>query len=215
MRSLRFYFDYISPYAYIGWHVAQKIAIERGLALIPEPVLFAALLNANGQKGPAEIPSKRTYLIKDAYRKARAAELDFAPPPSHPFNPLLALRVTGLLAGDERTRAVTALYAATWGGGAGVETGEVVAHALDAVALDGHALVRRAGEAEAKARLKDATELAIARGVFGVPTLDVDGELFWGVDALPFAADFLDGKDAVPADLLAKWSTLPATANRV
>lgn len=216
MTSLRFYFDYISPYAYVGWHMAQKIAAERELVLVPKPVLFAALLNANGQKGPAEIPAKRTYLIKDAFRKARAAGLgDLVPPPSHPFNPLLSLRVTGLLDGVDRVRAVTALYAATWGGGGGVESGEAIARALDGAGLDGGALVRRAGEAEAKARLKEATDAAIARGVFGVPTLDVDGELFWGVDSLPFAADFLDGNDKVPADLLAKWSTLPVTANRV
>ncbi len=214
--TLRFFFDYLSPYAYVGWHVAERLAKGRGLELVAEPVLLAALLNAHGQKGPAEIPAKRAYVFKDAYRKAQAASLDeLAPPPTHPFNPLLALRATLAIAHADRARAVTALYAATWGGGGGVETPEAVSRALDGAGLEGRAIVARAGSPEVKAALREATDAAIARGVFGVPTLAVNEELFFGVDGLAFVPAFLDGKDPVPSDLATRWSGLRASASRL
>jgi 2-hydroxychromene-2-carboxylate isomerase len=214
MAPLRFFFDYISPYAYVGWHMAQKLAREHERELVAEPILFAALLNAHGTKGPAEIPAKRSYTFKDVYRKAHAAGLTLVPPPGHPFNPLLALRATGVLTGEDRAKAVTALYAATWAGGGGVETAEAVARALTSAGLDGAAVIERAGSSEAKASLKARTDEALTLGAFGVPTLDVDGELFWGVDGLAFAAGFLEGRDPVPRDLLARWADLPASATR-
>ena len=216
MKPLRLFFDYISPYAYVGWHTAQAIAERHCRQLVAEPILFAALLNAHGQKGPAEIPAKRAYTFKDAYRKAHAAGLGrLVPPPSHPFNPLLALRATRAVPDSERARAITALYAATWGGGAGIDSTELVTRVLDGVGLDGPAVVARASEPGIKAELKAATDEAIALGVFGVPTLEVDGELFFGVDGLAFASAFLEGHDPVPRDLLAQWAELPASASRL
>jgi len=216
MTVVRFYFDYISPYAYVGWHLVLRLAEARAIEIVPEPILFAALLNAHGQKGPAEIPAKRGYVFKDAFRKAHAAGLGpLTPPPSHPFNPLLALRATLAAPVESRARAVTALYAATWGGGGGVESAASVARALDDAGLDGAELVRQASTPEVKSALRVKTEEAIALGVFGVPTLAIGSELFWGVDGLAFVADYLDGRDPVPADLLATWSPLPASASRL
>lgn len=215
---MRFFFDYISPYAYVAWHEAQKVAAAYQRTLVPEPIVFAAVLNALGQKGPAEIPAKRGYTFKDAFRKAHRAGLPLVPPPSHPFNPLLALRATLLLPGEKRAPAVTALYAATWGDSGdprGVDTEALVQRALDGAGLDGADLVKRANEPATKAELRARTDAAIALGVFGVPTIEVDGELFWGVDGLAFLPAFLEGEDPVPADAATRWADLPATAARV
>jgi 2-hydroxychromene-2-carboxylate isomerase len=215
MTVLRFYFDYISPYAYVGWRLARELAEERGVELVPEPVLFAALLNAHGQKGPAEIPAKRGYVFKDAFRKAHAAGLGpLVPPPNHPFNPLLALRATLAVPVSDRGRAVTSLYAATWAGGGGIETTERVVRALESAGLDGADLVHKANGPEVKATLRANSNAAIGAGVFGVPTLAIGAELFFGVDGFAFVRSYLDGRDPVPADLLATWSSLSASASR-
>ena len=92
--AVTYYFDYISPYAYLAWTQVHRVAAPHGRAVESVPVLFAALLDANGQKGPAEIPRKRVYLFKDVIRSAHSLGEPIAPPASHPFNPLLALRVT-------------------------------------------------------------------------------------------------------------------------
>ncbi|MFO0613483.1 MAG: 2-hydroxychromene-2-carboxylate isomerase [Polyangiaceae bacterium] len=212
---MQFFFDYISPYAYVAWHEAQRLAAAHGRPLVPEPIVFAALLNAHGQKGPAEIPSKRAYTFKDAFRKAHRAGLPLAPPPSHPFNPLLALRATLLVPEEERALAVTELFRETWGGGGGIETEDAVRAALERVGLRGAELVQRASDPSTKAELRGKTERAIARGLFGVPTIVVDEELFWGVDGLAFVDAFLKGADPVPADAEARWRDLPASAARI
>lgn len=211
---ITFYFDFISPYAYVAWSQIHRLAGAH--AVRPVPVLFAALLDHHGQRGPAEIPAKRAYIFKDVWRKAHRFGLPpVVPPPAHPFNPLTALRVTALLDGKaEQRAAIDALFRATWAGGGGVDGPARVAEVLTGIDLDGPRLVAEANEPDAKARVRANTEAAIADGAFGVPTMIVNGELFWGVDALEALADHLAGKDPLPRDLLARWKDLPATATR-
>jgi 2-hydroxychromene-2-carboxylate isomerase len=212
---ITFYFDYISPYAYVAWKAIHRIAAGAGREVAPRPTLFAAVLDARGQKGPAEIPEKRVYTFKDAYRKAHAHGLPpLVPPPGHPFNPLLPLRVTAALEGADQRRAIDALFDAAWATGAGVDTPERVAAALTPAGLDGAALVARASDPALKERVRATTTAALEAGAFGVPTMIVDGELFWGVDSLSALEAFLAGRDPLPPDLLQRWAELPASATR-
>jgi 2-hydroxychromene-2-carboxylate isomerase len=214
-----FYFDFISPYAYVAWNAVHAVA-ERAPSprrVVAVPILFAALLDANGQKGPAEIPSKRTYTFKDAYRKGHRLGLGpLVPPPSHPFNPLVALRVASLPRfdgdGGAQRRLIDVLFATAWRDGKSIETKSDVAGAATAAGFDGETLVREAEAPEAKERLKSRTAEALGRGVFGVPTLIVDGEVFWGVDGLDLAEARLRGEDPVPTDIA--WAERPASAIR-
>lgn len=213
-EPLVFYFDFVSPYAFLAWTQVHAIAERNGRKVAPVPVLFAGLLDAHGTKGPAEIPAKRAYTFRDAYRKAHRLGLPaLRPPPSHPFNPLLALRVASSpLEPEAKRRLIDALYEATWLLGTGVETAEAVAAAAIRAGLDGEALVREATTPEAKQRLRTATEEAVSRGVFGVPTVFVDGEIFWGTDGLELVEPCLRGEDPVPKDLT--WAERPASAMR-
>jgi 2-hydroxychromene-2-carboxylate isomerase len=207
---VRFCFDFVSPYAYIAWTQIHKICAKHGRTVEIWPTLFAAMLDEHGTKGPAEVPAKRVYVFKDAYRKAHALGLPpLVPPPSHPFNPLLALRIASLPMDDAKKKAlVDRLYAATWAGGGGIDTEEKV------TAIAGAELVARAQTQGAKDRLRRQTEEAIAAGAFGVPTAFVDGELFWGVDSLPHIEDRLAGKDPIDGVSLATWANLPASSQR-
>lgn len=209
-------FDFISPYAYIGWKRIHAVAESHGRAVTPVPVLFAAMLNFHGTKGPAEVPARRVYVFKDATRKAHRAGLGpLIPPPSHPYNPLLALRVATIPMPAVPQRAlIDALFHAAWGGGGGVETPAAVSAVARSVGLDGEALIAQANTPEIKERLRKNTESAIARGAFGVPSFFVDGELFFGVDSLELIADFLEGRDPVTNGLLSRWAELPASAQR-
>ena len=213
-EPLLFYFDFISPYAFIAWTQIHAIGARNQRAVEPVPVLFAGILDAHGQKGPAEIPAKRAYAFRDAYRKAHRLGLPrLVPPPSHPFNPLLALRVASLpLGAAERCRVIDALFAATWTLGTGVEAKDAVTAAARDAGLDGVALVAAAERSESKEHLRRATADAIARGVFGVPTVIADGELFWGTDGIEHLEGFLRGEDPVPTDVA--WADRPASAAR-
>ncbi len=213
--TVRFCFDFVSPYAYLAWTQIHRMAARHGAIVSPVPVVFGALLDAHGSKGPAEIPAKRIYIFKDCVRLAHLLGVPFRPPPSHPFNPLLALRAASLPMADEARRAlVDRLYAEAWGGGRGVTDPAVVAEAATAAGLDGASVVKQSGEQDAKDRLRKQTEEALAAGAFGVPTMLAGGELFWGVDSLPSLELRLEGKDPVTPELLARWQDLPASAVR-
>lgn len=215
-EPIRVYFDFLSPFAYVGWFALRPIAARHGRRVEPVPTLLAPLLDAHGQKGPAEVRPKRAYVFKDAYRKAHRAGLGpIMPPPAHPFNPLLALRACSLsLEPGARERLIDALFRRAWGEGGAIDNDEAVARAAEAVGLAGAELVARAKEPAAKDTLRRQTEGALAAGVFGVPSFDADGELFFGVDGLESLDAFLAGADPLPPDLLARWSSLGASAWR-
>jgi 2-hydroxychromene-2-carboxylate isomerase len=203
---LRFLFDYISPYAYLAWTQIHALAAPHGITVEPVPVLFAGLLQAHGHKGPAEIPPKRIYVMKDALRIGARLGIPVAPPPSHPFNPLLALRATALVEDPAvARRLIDGLYAAVWGGGPGVTDPTEVARIAAAAGLDGPELVARAQGDEAKAKVRRNTDQAILAGAWGVPTMIASrsgadsgsdkSELFWGYDSFPHLERWLRGDD--------------------
>ena len=179
--SLRFYFDYISHNAYIAWTQVHTLAARHDRVVEPVPVLFAGLLNAHGQKGPAEIPAKAWWMAKDLLRKSARLGVPLQPPASHPFNPLLSLRASLVPRdADDQRRLIDALFRATWVERQDISAPAVVAAAASAAGLDAQSIVTATQSEEIKQRLRAETDAAIAAGVFGVPTMIVDGELFWG-----------------------------------
>lgn len=216
MRPLLLYFDFLSPYAYLASCELPKLAARFGRIIEPRPILLAALLSANGQKGPAEIPNKRVYMFKDVLRTAHALELPIAPPPSHPFNPLLALRAASQpLERDLRERFIAGLWRAAWGGERrDISDRATVASIASDAGLDGAAALAFADSEAGKSAVRAQTDQALARGAFGVPSIDVDGELFWGYDAFPHIERRLEGRDPIKELDLALWQSLPASAQR-
>ncbi len=197
--TIRFYFDYESPNAYLAWTQLPAIAARHQVALEPLPVLYAGLLDAHGQLGPGEQPAKARWMMKNVFRKAALLGVDLRPPAFLPFNPLLALRVTLLAPAEARSALIDALFRAVWARSLHVSEPAVVEAILAEVGLEAPALLAGANQPEVKARLRSETERAIARGVFGVPMMEVDDELFWGYDDLPFLELLLAGKDPLPA----------------
>ena len=212
-RVLGFHFDYISPYSYLAWHRLGDFAQQYDLRVEPKPTLLAALLNALGHKGPGEIPPKRIYMFKDCLRGAAELDVPFVPVSSHPFNPLASLRATLLdMDDDTRHRLVTKLFDATWAESRDVGSPEVVAEiCADAGVPDALARIK---DPAIKKCLLDANHEAIERGVFGVPTMAVDDELFWGTDSFPHLARYLDGDDPVRPEDVEGWLAVRATAKR-
>jgi 2-hydroxychromene-2-carboxylate isomerase len=204
------YFDPVSPYAWLALRQLERIDAAAGAPVRLVPVLFAGLLNAHGNIGPAELPAKRAYVFRDVLREASRRGLPFAGPPGHPFNPLTALRMCTALADEGRRRTLAvALAAACWEGGTDISDASVLTRVADNAGLDGAGLLAAAGSVTVKGALAAATAQAVADGVFGVPTFRVEGdhELFWGgdrVDALLWrlAGNGID--DAVLAEFLGR-----------
>lgn len=189
------YFDYISPYAYLQFHQMNRFRDRLDIRL--EPVLFAGLLNAWGQLGPAEIPQKRIATYKFCTWQAGRMGLPFRTPPTHPYNPLATLRLT--LARGSSTADVDRIFDAIWGRGLDVADAAVFA---DLKASLGPAPGGELDDQAAKQALKHNTDAAVAKGVYGVPTFAVEDataeggwRLFWGFDAGDWMLDWLDHPD--------------------
>jgi 2-hydroxychromene-2-carboxylate isomerase len=211
--TIEFYFDPISPYAWLAARQRDRIE-STGARLDFRPVLFGALLSALGTKGPAEIPAKRAYTMRDVLRIATRLGISMEGPPTHPFNPLRALRMCIALEHPEhRRRFGLALMDGAWVHGLQLEDDAVLVRLADECELDGRALLARAGEGEIKQRLIDATNTAIAEGLFGVPTFRYQGEIFWGEDRIDGLLWRVQG-NTVDETLLARVIDRPASAVR-
>ena len=202
------YFDFVSPFAYL--QSEQLGSLGPGVAVRYRPVLFAGLLGANGQKGPAEIPAKRVFTYRYCIWRAKELGIGFRFPPEHPFNPLPLLRLA--IACDSTPDAVHRIFRFVWRDGRlpdlPIEWAELIAElgARDADA--------RIASAEVKDELRRNTDEAIARGVFGVPTLALGGELFWGSDATAMAAGYIAAGCRFADPEYARVAALPIGATR-
>lgn len=202
------YFDIISPFAHLALTRLDTIRARQPVLL--KPIVFGAVLKHWGQLGPAEIAPKRVHTYRLATHKAQAMGVPFRFPPAHPFNPLAMLRLLTALDGNEL--AVTTAFRFVWGEGRDANDAQVLQDVADAAGRpDALALV---GEQEVKDRLRQATEEALAAGVFGVPSLVIDHEVFWGVDAMPMALDYLADPAAFRSGEMARVSALPAGIQR-
>ena len=189
MKHITFYLDFISPYAYLAFEALPEALIGHSYSVTYKPVLFAALLKHHGQLGPAEIAGKREWTYRQVLWLAKEHGLELQLPAGHPFNPLALLRLA--LACDAQglpNRYVCeTLFRHVWRGGA-----EAADPARLQLVTQQLAPSRAVNSEEVKAQLKAHTDEAIARGVFGVPTMAVDEKLFWGLDALPMLKQYLD-----------------------
>jgi 2-hydroxychromene-2-carboxylate isomerase len=206
MSTLTFYFDFVSPYSYIAFKRLHEL--PEGISVELKPVLFAALLDHFGQKGPAEVPVKRRWTYRWCAWWARSLGIPFRFPASHPFNPLHHLRLA--IAAGPTTEAVGRIFDEIWTTGAEASDPKVFSALAQALDVD----AARLGAPEVKDALRRNTDEAAARGVFGVPTFEADGELFWGADALGFVNAFLADPSVLRNDEMRRVDTLPVGAAR-
>lgn len=183
MRHANWYFDFISPFAYL--QTVRFAELPKDLEITPVPVIFGALLKQWGHLGPAEIPAKRRFVYRFFQWQADRLGMPFTMPPSHPYNPLPSLRLCiSAGAGIEQVRAI---FHVIYGRGLQPDGPEAIATMAEALGIADP----DAAMAGAKDALRSNTEQAIADGVFGVPSFVVDGELFWGGDSTDMMVDYL------------------------
>ena len=208
MPSADWYFDFISPFSYL--QCEQLPTLERSIRIRYRPVLFAALLAAHGHKGPAEIASKRRFTYRFVVWQAAKLGIPLKFPAEHPFNPLALLRLA--IAADCEPSAVRRIFRFVWRDGRlgdlPIEWAELISE------LDIPDAASRIASAEVKDALKKNTDDAIARGVFGVPTLAIGDELFWGADATAMAADYIAQGCKFSDAEMTRVSSLPVGAER-
>ena len=204
----QWYFDFISPFAWLQLH--KVLALRARIAIEPVPILFAAVLDKLGQLGPAEIPGKRDFTYRFVQWQAAQQGVPLRFPPAHPFNPLPASRLC--VAAGTGWDAVERIFAHIWQQGEAADSVE---------AIRGLALELRIENVDAaladdgvKQQLRANTAQALDQGVFGVPTLRLGSELFWGNDATGMALQHLDDPEYFDRDEYRRLATLPQAVQR-
>lgn len=228
MKHITFWFDPISPFAWLAFQRLPEALMGNDDAPGPSytvsyrPVLFAALLKHHGQLGPAEIPAKRDWTYRHVQWLGHSLGVPLDMPATHPFNPLpllrLALACARPAAPGACNRFVTEqVLRHVWAGGEDATATDRLAALQETLAehmaLRGEQLADPNGD-DVKAQLRANTEAAIAAGVFGVPTCEVDGKLFWGLDSLPMLRAYLQGDAWFEGDAWGRAAAVPVGVNR-
>ena len=207
MRKAVWYFDVISPFAYL--HLQRFGELPADLAIEYKPILFAGLLHHWGQKGPAEITPKRQWTYRSCQYWADSHGIPFRFPAAHPFNPLHHQRL--ILACGAAPEAVRRVFEHVWTTGA--DPGDEKRFAALARSL-GLEDLARLGAPEVKDALRKNTDEAAAASVFGVPTFLADGQLFWGNDSVEFFKAWLADPSILTGPEMRRIEALPIAAAR-
>jgi 2-hydroxychromene-2-carboxylate isomerase len=207
LTPARWYFDVISPYAYLHFKQFHRLRPSLNIELVP--VLFAGLLKHWDTKGPAELPAKRIHTYRQCVWLANQAGVPFVMPPRHPFVPLATLRL--LIALGCRPHHVDAAFTFIWGEGRDPEA-EWPALCAKLGVDDPDVLT---SDPIVKEILTAHTADAAARGVWGVPTFECRGELFWGVDTIDWMNAFVDDPNHFNQDAMRRAdATAPGVVRR-
>jgi 2-hydroxychromene-2-carboxylate isomerase len=188
-RAIEFFFDYGSPYSYLANAVLPELATRNAAELVFRPMLLGAVFKATGNQSPMMEPiaAKRAYGGLALQRTAALHGVPFAGNPHFPINTLALMR-TAVAA---RQSGVfdpfhAAIYPAFWVEGENLGDPAVVAEVVARAGLDAAKLVELSDTRAVKDELRATTEEAVARGAFGAPSIFFGGELYFGVDHLPF-----------------------------
>jgi 2-hydroxychromene-2-carboxylate isomerase len=201
-------FDLISPYAYLGF--MQLPQLPPGIEVELVPALFGVVLNHHGQVGPAEIESKRRFTYRFVVWRARQMGVPFRMPPTHPFNCLNAMRL--VVAAGNSLKAVSTAFDFVFAQGRDVSDPAVLADLAQALGIpDVQAALN---DPTVKKSLRDSTDWAIQRRVFGVPTYVVGDELFWGQDAFEMLVDYLRDPRSFDDEEMRRVDALPVGVTR-
>jgi 2-hydroxychromene-2-carboxylate isomerase len=182
-EPIDFYFDFSSPYGYLASTEIDGLAARHGRSVTWRPFVLGAAFKLTGQRALTEQPLRGDYARRDFARSARLLGVPFKMPEPFPFFALAASRACYWVEAPSRAKALAkAVYHAAFGEGRDITPVPVVAEIARGLGIQG--LEQGVEQPASKAALRDATDQALARGVFGSPFFFVDGEPFWGHDRL-------------------------------
>ncbi|MEQ8765944.1 MAG: 2-hydroxychromene-2-carboxylate isomerase [Planctomycetota bacterium] len=214
MKQAHLYFDFVSPYAWLGLERAERL-VRDGWTFDLRPIVYAKLLDATGLVGPAETTAKRKLLFFDVARQAAGLGLELTGPPAHPFRSLEALRTMIVHREHERSLSLAlALARAAWVEGRDLTNLETIQAVLAEQGVESGDLAEDIAAPEVKEALVQETSRAIERGVFGVPTFEWGEELFWGQDRVGDLVATASGRLAVDRAAIEAILARPVGARR-
>ena len=194
MKTFEFWFDFGSTASYLAWTQLPALEAATGAKAVLKPMLLGGVFQATGNQSPANIPAKGKYIFVDFGRFAQRYGVPLIRNPHFPINTLLFMRAAIALQknGDARFMDYCrAIFKAIWVDALNLNDSAVTAQVWAQASFDPALTAALAADAEVKARLRATTDEAVARGVFGAPTVFVGEHMFFGQDRLDFVREAL------------------------
>jgi len=194
-KEVEFYFDVGSPTSYLAFTQLRKICEETGATLIYRPMLLGGVFKATGNASPNEVPAKARYSITDLARFAQRYDVPLVFNPHFPINTLNLMRAITAVQSIEPQRFLAFLeltFKVMWIDALDLNDPAVLAAALKEGGFDPAQVLGWVNDPQVKDRLKSATEAAVARGIFGAPSMFVGDQLYFGQDRVDFVRDALN-----------------------
>lgn len=195
MPKVEYFFDYVSPFAYLADTQLPALLARTRAEVVYRPFFLGGVMQASKNSPPITVPNKGRYMFTDIQRWAKRYGVPANPNPHFPVNTLNAMRAA-VAAVDEPKFADfhKAMFRGVWVDGQNLADEAVLKGVIDAAGLDGAALLARSKDQAVKDTLRRNSEEAVERGAFGAPTFFVGDEMFWGNDRLDFLEETLKGK---------------------
>lgn len=193
-KQVEFFFDVGSPASYLAWTQLPALCEDADAELWLRPMLLGGVFQATGNASPATIPAKGKYIFIDFARHAGRYGVPLHRNPNFPINTLTLMRAitAAQMHAPERLKALTdAMFKAIWVEKLNMNDPAVASTALGQAGFSSELIAGWVSDADVKARLKETTEEAVQRGVFGAPTMFVNSDMFFGQDRLEWVREAL------------------------
>ena len=188
IKPLEFYFDFVSPYSYLAYQEIKKIEKKESTRMKYKPILLGGLHNLHGIKAPAFVPAKAKFMIRDCKMIAEKNKVKFK------FNSYFPIRTLNLMRGvliaqedDIQDFYINKIFDSIWRDGLNMNDQIIVEKVVKNMDINPKTFFLRASGQSIKTLLKNKTDEAYGKGVFGAPTFYINNKIFWGQDRLEFA----------------------------
>jgi len=187
-KTIDFYFDFVSPYAFISFQQIKKIKFEQGFKFKLKPILLGGLHNLHKITAPAFVPAKARFMIRDCKMVSDKYKISFKFNSYFPIKTVSLMR--GVLIAEEDGVAneyIDKIFEALWISGLNLNDQTIIDKVLKNLDINPKTFALRLSNQNIKDELKKRTQGAFEKGIFGAPTFYVNNKVFWGQDRLEFA----------------------------
>jgi len=191
-KKVEFFFDFVSPAAYLAWTQLPALEKRTGAKVVRRPFFLGGVFQSSGNRPPLTVPAKGKWIMGDFLLFARRYKVPMVFSPHFPVNSLPAMRAaSGLMGRPEFTAFCDAMFSAVWAEGKNIGDASVRAEFAQKVGLAADEIEALANAPENKERLRASSDEAVTRGAFGAPTFFVGEEMFFGQDRIDFVEEAL------------------------
>ena len=188
-KSIDFYFDFISPYSFLAHKRIRKIEKIENIKFIYKPILLGGLHNLIGITAPAFINPKAKFMFRDCKMVSRKFNIKFKFNPLFPINSLKLMRGLLSIKNGLKNTYIDLFFDAYWKDALNLNDEKIIFGILKKIKISKNNFLKNIKAQKIKDKLKQLTQNAYKKDIFGAPTFVVNKKIFWGQDRLDYALD--------------------------